>query len=180
MRGPLLAAHENQATTFGTLVRRLAPRRAIRAGLRSWRSCSTWTSSEPLPTFAGLGVEVGYPDKSFVNFDINLNLVETSAGLTLECSYNADLFDRSTVRRWLGHYRVLLESRRWPTCEQRGGPACPCSRTRSAVSSSSIGTRPTAPLSGAMQLHRIFEAQVARTPDAMAVVRGARASPTPS
>jgi non-ribosomal peptide synthetase component F len=122
------------------------------------------------PEFAGLGVEVAYPDKSFVNFDINLNLMETSAGLTLECSYNADLFDRTTIRRWLGHYRVLLEG--VVAAERRAVGELPLLTDEERRQLLVDWNATTTPLSGERQLDRIFEEQVGRTPDAIAVARG--------
>src|SRR5208282_1815269 len=46
--------------------------------------------------------------KSFVNFDIFLNIVESKDGLVLDCDYNTGLFDETTIARWLSHYEVLL------------------------------------------------------------------------
>ena len=169
VRGLLLAAQENYSTTFGNLVRRLAlPRDPSRTPLVA--IVFNVDKLGASPEFAGLGVEVGYPDKSFVNFDMNLNLVETSAGLRLECSYNADLFDRSTVRRWLGHYRVLLES--IVAAERRAVGELPLLTDEERRQLLVDWNATEAPLSGEMQLHRIFEEQVGRTPDATAVVRG--------
>ena len=169
VRDLLLAAHENQATTFGSLVRRLA---LARDPSRTPLVAIVFNLDKlgASPAFAGLDVEVGYPDKSFVNFDINLNLMESSAGLTLDCSYNADLFERSTIRRWLGHYRLLLENL------VSGGPR--------ATSEVSVGRLPMLGeeerrglVRGAERryaagecLHERFERRVAASPEAVAVV----------
>ena len=48
--------------------------------------------------------------KSFVTFELTINIVDSGSDLTVECDYNTDLFDRQTISRWLSHYRVLLES----------------------------------------------------------------------
>jgi amino acid adenylation domain-containing protein len=169
VRGLLLAAHENLATTFGNLVRRLA---LARDQSRTPLVAIVFNVDKlgATPEFAGLGVEVAYPDKSFVNFDINLNLMETSAGLTLECSYNADLFDRTTIRRWLGHYRVLLES--VVAAERRPVGELPLLTQEERHQLLVTWNATTTPLSGERQLNRIFEEQVGRTPDAIAVARG--------
>ena len=37
-----------------------------------------------------------------------MNVVDSGSDLVLECDYNADLFDGSTLRRWLSHYETLL------------------------------------------------------------------------
>jgi amino acid adenylation domain-containing protein len=169
VRGLVLAAHENHSTTFGNLVRRLA---LARDQSRTPLVAIVFNVDKlgATPEFAGLGVEVAYPDKSFVNFDINLNLMETSAGLTLECSYNADLFDRTTIRRWLGHYRVLLES--VVAAERRAVGELPLLTDEERRQLLVDWNATTTPLSGERQLNRIFEEQVGRTPDAIAVARG--------
>ena len=59
--------------------------------------------------FDGLKVDVDPNPKSFVNFDIFLNIVESKNGLTLDCDYNTGLFDEATIGRWLGHYQTILE-----------------------------------------------------------------------
>jgi amino acid adenylation domain-containing protein len=43
-------------------------------------------------------------------FDMTLNLQESPAGLAGGLEYSTDLFDRSTIRRMLGHYARLLEA----------------------------------------------------------------------
>jgi amino acid adenylation domain-containing protein len=169
VRGLLLATQENQATTFGSIVRRLAltrdPGRTPLVGV-----VFNVDKVGAQPGFAGLSIEVGTPDKSFVTFEINLNVVDGVAGLRLECSYNADLFDRATVLRWLGHYRVLLES--VVADEGRAVGELPLLTDDERRQLLVDWNATTAPLSGEMQLHRIFEEQVGRTPDATAVVRG--------
>ncbi len=43
-------------------------------------------------------------------FELYLNVAEKDGELLCECDHSSDLFDGATVRRWLGHYRTLLES----------------------------------------------------------------------
>jgi amino acid adenylation domain-containing protein len=46
--------------------------------------------------------------KRALHFDLFFNFVEGPRGLYVECDYNADLFDASTLERWLKHYQTLL------------------------------------------------------------------------
>src|SRR6202040_3198627 len=48
--------------------------------------------------------------KARVNFDLFLNVIESTAGLRLDCDYNTDLFDAATVDHWLDCYQALLEA----------------------------------------------------------------------
>ena len=42
--------------------------------------------------------------------DLNFSLSESAAGIRGEVEYATDLFDRATIERLVGHYRVLLEA----------------------------------------------------------------------
>ncbi|HZW31370.1 MAG TPA: amino acid adenylation domain-containing protein, partial [Isosphaeraceae bacterium] len=96
---------------------------------------------------------------------------ESDSGLQLAMEYSTDLFEAATVDRMLAHFRTFLEGivadpdRRISTlpllsdAERRGllGPAIAPARSR---------PRPSA------CLHRRFEAQAARTPEAIALTCG--------
>ena len=60
--------------------------------------------------FEGLKFECERNPKRALHFDLFFNFVEGPHSLYLECDYNTDLFDASTIRRWLGHLQTLLES----------------------------------------------------------------------
>ncbi len=51
----------------------------------------------PLPS-----ISMGTP------FEMQLAMIERSEGLRAELEYNADLFDKATIRRWLEYYQSLL------------------------------------------------------------------------
>jgi amino acid adenylation domain-containing protein len=108
MKQTVLTGYEHQNYTYGRLVRKLSlPRDPSRLPLMEVQF-----NLERLGGtmhFEGLDVEVEPNPKSFVNFDIFLNVVESKDGLTLDCDYNRGLFDEATIARWLGHYETLLE-----------------------------------------------------------------------
>jgi amino acid adenylation domain-containing protein len=60
--------------------------------------------------FEGLKFECERNPKRALHFDLFFNFVEGPHSLYLECDYNTDLFDASTIKRWLGHLQTLLES----------------------------------------------------------------------
>jgi amino acid adenylation domain-containing protein len=109
VKGTLLDAYEHQNYTFGSLVRKLAlPRDPSRLPL-----VETQFNLERVGTgsqLQGLRVEIDPNPKGAVNFDLFLNVVESDRGLTIDCDYNSELFDRQTVDRWLEHYATILES----------------------------------------------------------------------
>jgi amino acid adenylation domain-containing protein len=107
VRASILDAYDHQNYTYGSLVRKLALKRdPSRLPL-----VEVQFNLERVGTglaFPGLTAKVDPCPKSFVNFDLFLNVIESDDGLVLDCDYNRDLFDPATVERWLGHLETLL------------------------------------------------------------------------
>jgi amino acid adenylation domain-containing protein len=105
----VLDAYEHQSYTFGTLVRKLnLPREAGRLPLAEIQfNLERLAERIELP---GLTIDVSPNAKAYVNFDLFLNVIESSVGLRMDCDYNTDLFDAATVAHWLDCYQALLES----------------------------------------------------------------------
>lgn len=103
----LLDAYEHQSYTFGTLVRKLRiPKDPSRLPL-----VEVQFNLERVGTaleFAGLQTDVDPNPKTAVNFDIFLNIVESSEGLLIDCDYNTELFGDDTISQWLDHYETIL------------------------------------------------------------------------
>src|SRR5262249_45379512 len=104
-------------------------------------------------------------------FDLTLYLLETKQGLACTVRYNTDLFAAETIRRLLNHWQTLLQGLVhspqvciWEvpilTAEERGHILAQ-------------GTTPTPATCSQREdlcLHQLFEQQVERTPEAIAVV----------
>jgi amino acid adenylation domain-containing protein len=105
----VLDAYEHQNYTFGTLVRKLnLPREPGRLPLAEIQfNLERLADRIDLP---GMTMDVAPNAKAFVNFDLFLNVIESADGLRMDCDYNTDLFDASTVAHWLDCYQALLES----------------------------------------------------------------------
>ena len=108
LKRTLLDAYEHQTYTYGTLVRKLKMRRdPSRLPL-----VEVQFNLERVGTgldFPGLKVEVDSNPKAAVNFDLFLNIVESEHGLSMDCDYNSQLFDRETIARWMRHFETLLQ-----------------------------------------------------------------------
>ncbi|MCU1449929.1 MAG: hypothetical protein JWP02_2099, partial [Acidimicrobiales bacterium] len=119
------------------------------------------------PELAGVRVEeVGLPRQT-ANFDITLEFQECDGGLAGVLEYNTDLFDPATIERMAGHLQVLLEG-------IAADPNRPLAELpllgedeRQRVLVEWNDTDHEVP---AGTLSSLFAEQVARTPDATAVV----------
>ena len=102
--------------------------------------------------------------------DLALAMTETSGGLEGRFHYNAELFDAESVLRMAGHFQMLLEA-------MVADPARPISLlpllTEAERRQLLVEWNQTAaPFPRELGVHQLFEAQVARTPDAIAAVCG--------
>lgn len=105
----VLDAYEHQDTTLGTIVRNLAlPREINRLPLTELQFNLEKLASRI--EAGGLTIEAEPNPKAFVNYDIFWNIIESPDGLRIDCDYNTDLFDKSTIDEWLACYEALLEA----------------------------------------------------------------------
>jgi amino acid adenylation domain-containing protein len=102
-----LQAFDRQDFTFGTLVRKLGLRRDPNRLPLTEIQFNLEKLSDGAK-FAGLEARLTPNPKAFSNFDIFFNVIESKDGLRLELDYATDLFDESTIARWVGHFRNLL------------------------------------------------------------------------
>ena len=107
VRDAVGAAFDHGAYTLGTLVRDLAmPRTLSRLPVTEVQF-----NLERVPEDLRLGsarASVSTNPKAAVNFDLFFNMVEGRDGLRIDVDFNTDLFDRSTVERWVGHLDCVL------------------------------------------------------------------------
>jgi amino acid adenylation domain-containing protein len=108
-RATMLDAFEHQQYTYGSLLRKLPiPRDPSRLPLVSVLFNLDQAVSPGDLSFHRLRATLASNPRRFENFDIFVNAVESKSGVALEVQYNVDLFDASTIRRWLGCYERLL------------------------------------------------------------------------
>lgn len=109
LNSQVLDAYEHAGYTFGSLVRKLNIKREPGRLPLSEIQFNLERVGEGL-RLEGLKANIRSNGKRFTNFDLFLNVVDTGSELRLECDYNSEIFEESTVLRWLGHYRTMLES----------------------------------------------------------------------
>ncbi|MCB1036343.1 MAG: amino acid adenylation domain-containing protein, partial [Acidobacteria bacterium] len=98
-------------------------------------------------------------------YDLVVNGMETRQGLEVTWRYNRDLFDRSTIRRLARHFEALLEAAfEAPTAPLAELPLLGTAERHQLLEWNDTTSR----LDGGC-LHHLVEAQVRRSPDAVAV-----------
>ncbi|MEO8129310.1 MAG: aminotransferase class III-fold pyridoxal phosphate-dependent enzyme [Bryobacteraceae bacterium] len=101
------------------------------------------------------------------NFDLFLKVTTLPAGLIVDCDYRTDLFDESTIRRWLSHFEsFLVNASADPSqCVQRVA-------LMNAEETAAVLTgwkRASREYPNVRVIHELFEEQVAANPSAIAI-----------
>jgi amino acid adenylation domain-containing protein len=107
-------------------------------------------------------------DKTTAKVDLTLLMEETAEGLKGSFEFNTDLFDRATVERLTGHFRQLLEAVS-DNAEERVSEL-PLLTTRELQQLLYQWNDTTTDYPRDKCVHQLFELQVERTPDAVAVI----------
>jgi amino acid adenylation domain-containing protein len=165
----VLDAYEHQQYTLGTLVRTLAPAREANRLPLTEIQFNLERLADRLE-MSGLHVRTVPNAKAYVNFDVFFNVIESDEGLRIDCDYNTSLFDAATIDRWIQLYRTVLAAivtdasslvdATIDAPEAHSAPVLPehCETAR--------------PYSRDATVCRLFEAQAAAHPDAVAVTCG--------
>ncbi|HEX8128486.1 MAG TPA: aminotransferase class III-fold pyridoxal phosphate-dependent enzyme [Pyrinomonadaceae bacterium] len=107
LKGVLADAYDYQDYPFSKLLKRLnLPREPGRSPLVE--VVFNLDRAGASPNFYGLEVEVAPNHNHSSKFDLTFDVTETPAGLTLDCEYALDLFERETARLWMEHYETIL------------------------------------------------------------------------
>jgi amino acid adenylation domain-containing protein/non-ribosomal peptide synthase protein (TIGR01720 family) len=170
-REVVLGGQAHQDLPFEELVRVLNPERSLRHAplfqVKLTYQSSPQGGAMELPglTLRGLGTEEAA--SASAKLDLTLVVAETPRGLSCVCEYATDLFDASSIDRMLESLRILLESA-VAAPEQRVSamPLLSEEERRKLLVEWSAADSSLPPTACA---HALFEAQVERTPDAVAV-----------
>ena len=106
-------------------------------------------------------------DRASSQFDMSLSVRESEAGLSAELEYCTDLFEQETMQRWLGYWQRLLESMVADETQRIGELTWLPQAERDQVLRGFNDTAVAYPKEAL--IHELFEQQVKRTPEAVAV-----------
>lgn len=175
VRTMTLGAYENQDLPFEHLVEALHPDRSLsRTPLfQVMFILQNAPSAGISPAGSGLRLTPIETHSGTATFELTLSLTETPSGLYGALEYNADLFEAATIERLLAHFRNLLEGLVAVPHEVIGRLPLLTEEERRLLAAWNATDR-AFPEAG-LCLHQLFEAQAARTPQALAAVEPAQA-----
>ena len=174
VRHTALTAFEHQELTLDRVVEAVkSPRDPSRHPL--FAAMFVLQNNDP-PSLEQLGLEIEWPEddpaRRSALFELNLALWETEQGFSGTLNFNSDLFRIDTVERMTAHFLRLLEQ--VIAAPERPLSAVPLiseeERRKLLVEWNPPGGEPSC----GDCVHELFAAQVARTPDAVALVDGPR------
>ncbi|MEH1889296.1 MAG: amino acid adenylation domain-containing protein [Nostoc sp.] len=167
-RSAVLDAYDHQQFTFGSLVKKLVlPRDSSRIPLVPIIfNVDQALESDQLP-FMDLEVEFFSNPRAFENFELFINATELHGELILECQYNTNLFDADTIRRRMAEFETLLLGIvANPNQSIAKLPILPAVEQQLLATWNNTQTAYPQDIC----IHQLFETQVEKTPDAIAVV----------
>lgn len=160
-------AHAHQDLPFEKLVEELGVERDLRRSPLFDTMLILQNAPMASADFEKLNIESVPLDKGSAQFDLSWYFTESDASLACTLEYNVDLFPANAIERLVAHFQQLLT-------EVATAPDLPLSRHRLVTDEEERtldGWNPaqlSAPDTG-IATHHLFEAQVERTPDAVAV-----------
>ena len=163
-----LKAYEHQDLPFEKLVEELNPARDTRRNPLFqvlFVVQNTPKRSNAFPGLIAMPVEI---DPMTAKFDLSAALVERAQEMTLRVEYRAELFEATTIARMLGHFRNLLEAIAADPEQRIDAVTLLTEAEKHRVTVEWNQTRRDYPTDKTVR--QLFEAEVERSPDAVALV----------
>ena len=170
VREVALEAYAHQEVPFEKLVEELEPERSLGHSPLFQVMFALHHAAQAKFSLRGLTLEQIKTETNTSKFDLSLFVADEADGLTCIAEYNTDLFDEATIERLLGHYQRVLEAV-VANAEQRISelPLLTVDQREQVVEWNNTGAEiPQGTIDD------LFEAQVERTPKAVAVKFGDR------
>ncbi|WP_335214005.1 amino acid adenylation domain-containing protein [Nostoc sp.] len=167
VREVALGAYAHQDLPFEQLVEQLQPQRDL--SYTPLFQVMFVLQNAPMSALElpGLTLSLLESESHTAKFDLTLYMTETAEGLVGTLEYNSDLFESNTISRMAGHLQTLLSG--IVTNPQQHLKDLPLlTQVEQALLAEWNHTQVEYPQEKC--IHQLFEAQVERTPDAVAVV----------
>ncbi len=165
----ILAAQEHQDIPFEQVVEIARPVRSLAHSpvfqvMLAWQNAPEVTIQLPGLTLAS----ATNGKNATAKFDLMLGLREAGQSIVGEIEYATALFERSTIERYLGHWQTLLRAMLADDEEAVDRLALLTSAERDRLVEE--GNETAADYPREKCIHELFESQVEKTPDSVAVV----------
>jgi amino acid adenylation domain-containing protein len=170
VRKVALDAYAHQELPFEKLVEALQPERSL-----SYSPIfqTMFALENPAPATLETGGLTWQPielESTTSKLDLALSMRDGAQGLSGFFEYNTDLFEAATIERMVGHWQTLLEG--LAAHPDQSIATLPLLTKAEAKQMLVDWNATEAPYQADHCFHQLFEAQAARTPDAIAVVCG--------
>ncbi|MEM7349983.1 MAG: non-ribosomal peptide synthase/polyketide synthase [Acidobacteriota bacterium] len=163
-----LGAYAHQDLPFEKLVSELAPQRSLAHTPLFQVMLVFQNAAAGSPEIPGLRLAMLPEESATAKFDLTLTAAERAWGLGLSLGYPSELFDATTIRRLLGHFRnLLLRVADDPRRRLEELAVWSAAERQQVIREWNDTARLRA---SADTLHELFRAQAARTPEAVAAV----------
>jgi len=168
VRKTTLGAYAHQYLPFEKLVEELQPERSLSYTPLFQVMFILQNLPDGKLELPGLTVTPLEVEQVTANYDLTLTIYEMGAGLSGKLRYNTDLFDKSTITRLIEHFQTLLEGTVANPQQLVSQLPILSASERHLLLFKYNDTKAEYPLEKCFSY--LFEAQVVRTPDAVAVV----------
>jgi len=166
VRTRMLQAQAHQDVPFEYLVKELHPDRS--QGQNPFFQVLIVLEPADPDLSAGWAIEQMDLKTDTTKFDLGLKIRDIPGGLQGELEYSTDLFEEATIHRMIGHWQTLLQG--VVTHPEQRLSALPLLIEAECHQLLVEWNATTRPYPANQCVHQLFEAQVERTPDAVAVV----------
>jgi len=167
VREVTLGAYTHQDLPFELLVSELQPQRNLSHTPLFQVAFALQNAPGEELKLAGLNLIQEEVDTEAAKFDLSLFLTEKNQGLMGVWEYNSDLFDADTISRIQGHFQTLLEG----IIANPDQMLCHLPiLTKAELQQLFVESNNTEFELPSVCIHQLFEAQVEKTPNAVAVV----------
>jgi amino acid adenylation domain-containing protein len=172
VREVLLGAYEHQDLPFERLVAELRPERTLSHSSLFQVMFMLDTAGGDRPVPQGVEAAAEGVELNATKFDLTLALDAYADGIRGALDYSTDLFERTTAERMVEHLQRVLEQ----VVEDPDRPLASIDLMREHERHQvvTVWNDTAAPYPADRCIHTLFEAQVARTPEAPAVRAGGR------
>lgn len=164
----LLDAYTHQHIPFEMLVEELQPQRSLSYNPIAQVMFTLQNNEQTSLALDGLIVSPENPPRDIALFDLELNVLEEGEALSLNWIYNTDLFQPETVQRFAKSYEILLNAiLQSPDMPVFALPVLDEVERKKVLHdwNATAVNYPFVPC-----IHIMFEAQVQKTPNAIAVI----------